>query len=111
LAINPAKRQKLADPLEDQFSNGKYTDFVVQVGEESFRVHKNILSERSPVFATMVSNKYFVEAQTARLVIKDVSAGVIRELLKFVYNSSAPDISEEVVCDLYYAADKVTVFI
>jgi hypothetical protein len=41
----------------------------------------------------------------------DFSAGVIRELLKFVYNSSAPDISEEVVCDLYYAADKVTVFI
>jgi hypothetical protein len=61
------------------------------------------------VFAAMLSNN-FEESKKDLVVIEDFSADVIRELLKFIYTSSVPNISEEIVCDLYHAADKVTVF-
>jgi hypothetical protein len=59
----------------------------------------------------MLSNENFEESKSGLLVIKDFSADVIRQLLKFIYTFSLAEISKEIVCDLYRAADKVTKFL
>jgi hypothetical protein len=62
------------------------------------------------VFAAMLSNENFEEAKTGLLTIKDFSAEVIRQMLKFIYTLSVPETSKETICDLYRAADKVTIY-
>jgi hypothetical protein len=59
----------------------------------------------------MLSNENFEEAKTGLLVIKDFSPEVIRILLTFIYTLSVPDTSKETICDLYRAADKVTIYV
>jgi hypothetical protein len=65
------------------------------------------LAERSPVFAAMLLNDNFEESKKGLLVIKDFSADVIRILLTYLYSFSFSGFSEENICDLYNAADKV----
>lgn len=46
--------------IEEQFVSGRFTDFLVQVDDKEFRIHKSILAERSPVFEAMVINSIYL---------------------------------------------------
>jgi hypothetical protein len=51
----------------------------------------------------------FEKSKSGQIVIKEFSAEVIKQLLKFIYTASVPEISKETVCDLYRASSKVII--
>ena len=64
--------------------NHKTTDFLFKVGDTSFRVHKFILSARSPVFRAMLSTD-MIESRNGYVTIDDADPEIFRQFLFFVY--------------------------
>lgn len=72
------------------WASGKLSDFLIVVGSREFRVHKNVLSIISPVFAAMFEND-MTEEQTSQMTIPDFSAVAVEEFLKYVYTGHIPN--------------------
>ena len=89
------------------FFQNQLTDFKVECGGKSFDCHKAILAARSPVFLAMFQAN-MKENETNTVIIDEVQAEVISEMLSFIYtgNISSQDISSEIVSELLAAADK-----
>ena len=100
----------------DLLKSGKHSDVVIRVSggdddpngtdAKEFRVHKNILSQRSPVFSAMFDND-LEEAQKNVVNITDVKADVFEVLLRYVYCGEIEGI-ENYAMELLEVADKVT---
>lgn len=85
-------------------ADGMFSDVVVVAGEREFPVHRAILAERSDVFRAMFDAN-MTETQQKRVVIEDLSADAVSDLLAFIYTDSAPNI-EQVARELLVAAEK-----
>lgn len=72
--------------------------------EESFRVHKEVLSCRSDVFEAMMSHG-MKEASTNTLILTDITIGALKEVLRFIYTDKVKKI-EDYAKDLLSAGDK-----
>ena len=66
-----------------------------------------ILAARSPVFMAMFQAD-MKERQTQTVTIDDFKAGVVREMLNFIYTGrvSSLDVLSDIALDLFKAADK-----
>lgn len=62
------------------------------------------MAARSPVFAACFEHK-MSEAQSDRVVVDDVEPDVMKELLRFMYTDTAPNL-ERMADTLLAAADK-----
>ena len=103
-----AETQALQD-VATLLETGKYSDVLLVVGEKEYQAHKNILSARSSVFASMLelnveTNKENKEQQ--KIEIADMKVEVFDEMIKYIY-SGRIDSLEKHAADLFVAANKV----
>lgn len=81
------------------------SDLTLKVDDREFKVHRNVLIVRSPVFASMLQHDT-KENATGVVDIPDCSVKAFEVFLSYIYSGSVDTISSENVFDLYYAADK-----
>jgi len=92
--INP-----LAIPLEDyskMLEDAALADVTFAVGGQRFPAHRCVLAARSPYFRAMFESGKGMHEEGSRaagqdVVIKDVSAGAFRTLLRFLYAHTLPE--------------------
>lgn len=88
----PSELSLLAD-LSDSFrklmQSTETTDVTILVCDTKIEAHSLVLMARSPVFATMLSCG-LREASTKDIVISDLDADAMRELVSFLYTGCVP---------------------
>ena len=94
----------LSENLGEVFENQKFSDVVLSVKGTEFKVHKNILSARSPVFAAMFEHD-LAENRNGKVDITDFDGDVIEEMLTFMYTGKTSKL-DEMAEGLLGAADK-----
>ena len=88
-------------------AEGRFSDVVVVAEEREFPVHRAILAQRSDVFRAMFDVD-MTEKQNKRVVIEDLSADAVSDLLTFIYTDSAPNVNM-LAMELLAAAEKYNV--
>ena len=88
-------------------AEGRFSDVVVVAEEREFPVHRVILSQRSDVFRAMFDVD-MTERQNRRVVIEDLSADTVSDLLTFIYTDSAPNVNK-LAMELLAAAEKYNI--
>lgn len=97
-------RLKEFDEFEQLLENKTFSDVVFKVDGKQFHAHKNILAQRSPVFAAMFKHE-MMEAMCSTVEIEDISPEVFREMLRFIYAGKVKEI-KRIDVHLLAAADK-----
>ncbi|VDP10438.1 unnamed protein product [Soboliphyme baturini] len=95
---------RLSDDLGALFESQQFTDCTLFVQGKEFRVHKSILAARSAVFAAMFEHE-MEEKKRNRVLITDVDADVLHEMLRYTYTGRAPSL-DRMADHLLAAADK-----
>ena len=65
----------------------KHADICIVVGDARIPAHSFILAARSPAFATMLTDP-MKESIIKEIVLEDIEACVVKDLLQFVYSGS-----------------------
>lgn len=81
-----------------------FSDVTLVVGGARFEVHRAILGSRSPVFEAMFEHE-MAEKQAGVVVVTDMEEDVMRELLRFLYTGTAPNL-DRLADELLAAADR-----
>jgi len=111
--LQPETRTYVADEPEivshmsNVLTDGLFSDVTVVADEREFPVHRAILAEHSDVFKAMFEVD-MVEKRDNCVVIEDISADVLNDLLTFIYTDSAPNISVN-ASELLAAAEKYNI--
>ena len=82
------------------------TDFIIIVRSKEFKVHKSVLSARSPVFMRMFSSA-MKEAADNKVEINDVEPSTFEKFLAFIYCGKFSEDLDQCAMDLFVLADKV----
>ena len=97
---------KLSNDFGDLMSDTTLSDFTFIVKSKEFKVHKAVLSARSPVLKIMfISN--MKEAADNKTEITDIEPSTFEKLLDFIYCGKIPEDLDNYAMDLFVAADKV----
>lgn len=94
-------KTKLKDSLGLYLCNQKLSDVMLIVEDQEIPAHSQILAMRSSVFSTLLSTKD--PSEQKRLLLKDMSHGVVLEMLRFIYTDRVKDL-EEIAKELLLAA-------
>lgn len=86
---NAKKNQALIKDLEDLFTAGKYSDFVIKVGDKEYRVHKCIVAPKSSVFAKLITDNPGIAMKSFEST-KNYRPEVIEEFLRYFYVRADP---------------------
>lgn len=78
----------LSSDLRSLINDEKSSDLVLEAGGKTFKVHRNILSARSPVFADILEQSKDMD----KLEIKDLQAETLEELLTYIYTDSSVNV-------------------
>ena len=87
--LQPETRTYVTDELEivshmsNVLTDGLFSDVTVAADEREFPAHRAILAEHSDVFKAMF-DVYMVEKRDNRVVIDDISADVLNDLLTLI---------------------------
>ena len=74
--------------------SGNNSDLVIHCQGEDIKVHRIILSARSPVFSAMLESG-MLEEQKGRVKIEDAEVVILKELLRYLYTGKiGPDFRE-----------------
>ena len=87
-------------------SDSTLSDFSIVLNTEEFKVHKSVLSARSPVFKKMFLSG-MKEAADNKVEIKDVEPSTFKKFLEFIYCCKIPEDLQHYAMDLFELADKV----
>jgi len=93
--------------MRNVLAEGQFSDVVVVAEEREFPVHRVILAQRSDVFRAMFAVD-MTETQNKRVVIEDLSADTVSDLLTFIYTDSAPNVNK-LAMELLAAAEKYNI--
>lgn len=85
-----------------------FSDATLKVEEKEFKVHKAILSARSPVFARMFESD-MEEKLSGCVRIEDTCSAVMEKALSYMYTGKIVDLTMAHAPDLYRVADKYEV--
>lgn len=92
------------DDFEQLFENNKFSDVKLVVRGQEFRVHKAILTARSPVFSAMFEHE--MRENNENLVeIVDIEPDVMQEVLRYIYAGRVKHV-QDIKGDLLAAANK-----
>ena len=72
-----------------------FTDIQIEVGEKTFDAHRVVLASFSDVFKKMFEIN-MKEKEEKRVVISDIDAEVMSDLLSFMYTGSAPNMKAHI---------------
>ncbi|CAL1292333.1 unnamed protein product [Larinioides sclopetarius] len=95
----------LKKALGNLYEDGAFSDITLRAGKESFQVHKNILSARSPMFKAMFSSD-MMEKDRNTIDLPDLDGVTLRRLLFYIYTNTLKDLPLEKAFDLFRAADE-----
>ena len=95
--LNRQLIKELKDPL--------FADTVLEIGDKELNCHGFMLAARSKVFNACLTQTGFVEGESRRIKIDDMSVDAANQLLKFIY-TDAFDADDDNIFDLFMAADK-----
>lgn len=95
--------QSVLDGLNALRIEGTFCDVVIVVDGQEFPVHKSVLSAASSYFKAMFTCN-LAEASSAKVPINGVEAGIVKQLLDYIYSSEVT-ISKENVQNLLSAAN------
>ena len=85
------------------------SDITFIVKGEKIHAHKNILFATSPVMAVFQKH-HFKEGCSSTVEIDDIDSQVFRQLLRYMYTGTAPQLEEDSMTEpLFLAADKYQV--
>ena len=93
--------------MGNMLTEGLFSDVTVVADERKFPAHRAILAQRSEVFRKMFEVN-MTEKHNQHVVIKDLSADAVSDLLTFIYTDAAPNI-KEVAPELLAAAEKYNI--
>ncbi|XP_010937555.1 BTB/POZ and MATH domain-containing protein 3 isoform X3 [Elaeis guineensis] len=79
--------------LKELLESGMGSDIVFEVGDETFKAHKQILAARSPVFNAQFFG-LIGDPKMDRVVVQDVEPPVFKAMLLFIYSDEFPDVHE-----------------
>ena len=96
----------MMDFTRTHFSYEELGDVKIRVAEEDILAHKCILAAQSPVFAAMLRKNAFKEGQENIINIDDVSAPIVKEMLKFITTGALTAEGKTMAKDLLIFADK-----
>ncbi|XP_055947092.1 protein roadkill-like [Argiope bruennichi] len=82
-----------------------FSDVTIVAGDEEIKAHKAILSARSEVFHQILKIRSTLK-NSYKLTFDNLSKEAIREMIRFIYAGEMGNVSFEVACELFYAADK-----
>lgn len=102
-----SSREQIA-PLVNIAYDEKYSDFVLVVKKQEFKVHRHILGARSPFFDTMFTT-YMREAKDKKAIIDEVEVDTFKEFLIFVYTGQVSPAADKLAMELYEAAHRFQV--
>lgn len=89
--------RKLQLDFRNMFSQSEFGDIAIHVGGKTIRVHKDVLSNRCPVFAAMFSLEWREQA-TQTVTITDFDYTTILAMIEFIYfGGRDDDVGEEAV--------------
>jgi len=95
----------LQSDFKKMFETSVFSDFELKLSDdEVFKVHKSVLSVRSPVFFAMLSNE-MKEAKENAAKIPNMDGFTLKELLRFTYYECVENLSE-VAEELVQAAEQ-----
>jgi speckle-type POZ protein len=99
-------RSQLSVDMEKMLIEELNTDFtiVTTCDRKKFKVHKNILTARCPIFSVMLQTK-MIEQRKNIVYVDDLNNKTMMELLRYIYSERVENL-EEVAFDLIYAASK-----
>ena len=86
------------------FDDVKNADVLVRVEDQEYKCHKNILSARSDVFKNTLAHNT-LESELNTIVVKEVSAKGVEDMLKFIYTGKLPADPNSLTIDLLNAAE------
>lgn len=75
---------KMRNDYSQMFTKSDFGDVSIVVGENTIRAHKDLLSGRCPVFATMYSERWREQA-TQTITIHDFDFKTIRTMIEHIY--------------------------
>jgi len=97
--------QDLSVDFKKMFETSAFSDFELKSSDDVvFKVHKSVLSVRSPVFFAMLSNE-MKEAKENAAKIPNIDGATLKELLRYIYCNRVEDFPE-VVEELVQAAEQ-----
>jgi len=93
--------------MENMLAEGQFSDVILEADEREFRAHRVILAGHSDVFRAMFQSDT-KEQRTSRVVIEDLSADAVSDLLTFIYTDTAPN-ADKLALELLEAAEKYNI--
>jgi len=97
--------KELSKNLLSLFDNEQHSDFTIKTKGKEFRVHKAILSARSPVFSAMLEHENTEEVRSGIVNVTDIDSDVMKAMLMFMYSGHYND-DIDFAESLLIAADK-----
>ena len=89
-------------------SDSTHSDFTFIVKCKEFKVHKSVLSARSPVFRIMFLSS-MQETVDNKAEISDIEPCTFEQLLIFIYSGEVPKDLDYYAMNLFVAAHKVCI--
>ncbi|GBL98953.1 Speckle-type POZ protein B [Araneus ventricosus] len=99
------RSENLSMDLANLYKEGLFSDVILQVGSETFPVHKAILGARSPVFKAMFTLDMKEKKETC-IELKEIEGDTLHRLLLYMYTDTIEDLQYETAAALYAAADR-----
>ncbi|XP_072220476.1 kelch-like protein 40a [Leuresthes tenuis] len=109
MTIDPVQQPRmyqqtlLQDGLCDLLENDKFVDCVLKIQDKEFRCHRLVLAASSPFFKAMFLSD-LEESKKREIVLKDVDAGVMGMILRYLYTSDI-NLTEQNVQDIFMIAN------
>lgn len=90
------------------FDEGPNHDIEFICGDEIVKAHKNVVSARSQVFASMLRSD-MEKGKTGQVKIVDAEISIFRQFMKCLYTGKLPELTVDTALRFYEAADKYAV--
>lgn len=87
--VNSQKTDIFVEEMKSIFFDEETSDVLVIAEGREFKCHKNVLSARSEVFKNTLGNAT-LERNTNKIVINEVTAKTIEDMLKYLYSGEIP---------------------
>lgn len=100
--------QALSRDISKLLDGDSSYDVEITCDENTFHVHKNILSCRSKVFAAMLQSN-MVEGISGKIKVHDIKATVLRVFLRYLYTGIVPQFDVDIAKELYEVGDQFAV--
>jgi hypothetical protein len=95
--------KELADQHGKMLSSSDFSDFKFIVGDEEFKVHRNILAAVSGYFDNMFKSK-MKEGLTNQCEVTHIEPEIFRHLLRYIYEIRLPENLDAIAMKLFEAA-------